>query len=215
MTKRQLVMLAGGGHARVVLDAVERSGRKVCAILDPSIAKGQQVFGVPVVGDDSWLDGVSAADYLLINGAGALPRKTTRQRLYERAKQRGFTFATVTHPSAILGRQVELLEGTQIMAGTTVQCGSRVGINSVINTGAQLDHDCQIGEHAFIGPGVVLCGNVCVGSQAFVGAGAVVLPGVAIGECSIIGAGAVVTRNVPEGTLVVGNPAVQIKGNQS
>ena len=42
---------------------------------------------------------------------------------------------------------------------------------------------------------------------ASVGANATVLPGVTIGEAAMVGAGSVVTRDVPNFTLVVGNPA--------
>lgn len=208
MAERQLAMLAGGGHARVLLDALERSGKRVSAIIDPAIATGQHVFGVPVAGDDSWLDTVSSFDYALVNGAGALPHSILRRRLYECGKQRGFSFVRVVHPAAIIGGHVELREGAQIMAGAILQCSIRVCANVVINTGARLDHDCEIAEHAFVGPGVILCGNVRVGPQAFIGAGAVVLPGIVIGAGSVIGAGAVVTRDVGEGELVMGNPAV-------
>jgi serine acetyltransferase len=46
--------------------------------------------------------------------------------------------------------------------------------------------------------------------NVFVGYGAIILPGVTIGSNSIIGAGAVVTKDVPEGQIVAGVPAVRI-----
>lgn len=42
---------------------------------------------------------------------------------------------------------------------------------------------------------------------AWLGAGVKVLPGITIGEDAIVGAGAVVTKDVPDGAIVVGNPA--------
>ena len=42
---------------------------------------------------------------------------------------------------------------------------------------------------------------------ARVGGGSVLLPGVNIGANSLVGAGSVVTKDVPEGAIVVGNPA--------
>jgi UDP-2-acetamido-3-amino-2,3-dideoxy-glucuronate N-acetyltransferase len=43
--------------------------------------------------------------------------------------------------------------------------------------------------------------------RAAIGTGAVILPGVTIGVRAIVGAGAVVTKDVPDGAVVVGNPA--------
>ena len=41
----------------------------------------------------------------------------------------------------------------------------------------------------------------------FIGAASIVLPGVTIGNDVVIGAGSVVTHDVPDGVVVVGNPA--------
>lgn len=43
--------------------------------------------------------------------------------------------------------------------------------------------------------------------RAWIGAGAIILPGVTIGENSIIAAGSVVTKDVPDNSIVAGNPA--------
>jgi UDP-2-acetamido-3-amino-2,3-dideoxy-glucuronate N-acetyltransferase len=42
---------------------------------------------------------------------------------------------------------------------------------------------------------------------ARVGGGAVLLPGVTVGENALVGAGSVVTHDVPDGAIVLGNPA--------
>jgi len=46
---------------------------------------------------------------------------------------------------------------------------------------------------------------------ASIGANATILPGVTIGKNAMIGAGSVVTKDVPESTLVYGNPARIVK----
>jgi maltose O-acetyltransferase len=48
---------------------------------------------------------------------------------------------------------------------------------------------------------------VSIGDRTYVGTGAIILPGVAIGADCVIGAGAIVTRDIPAGSLAVGNPA--------
>ena len=47
--------------------------------------------------------------------------------------------------------------------------------------------------------------------DAWLGEGVMVLPGVTIGKHSIIGAGAIVTKDIPEYSIAVGNPARVIK----
>jgi acetyltransferase-like isoleucine patch superfamily enzyme len=50
-----------------------------------------------------------------------------------------------------------------------------------------------------------------VGNGCWIGARAIILPGVTIGSRALVAAGAVVTRDVPEDTLVGGNPARVIR----
>ena len=51
------------------------------------------------------------------------------------------------------------------------------------------------------------CESTLVKKGASIGSGAVILPGLTIGEGAMVGAGSVVTKNVPDGAVVVGNPA--------
>jgi maltose O-acetyltransferase len=46
-----------------------------------------------------------------------------------------------------------------------------------------------------------------IGRDCWIGGGAIIQPGVTIGDRCIVGAGAVVTKDVPDDTIVVGNPA--------
>lgn len=55
--------------------------------------------------------------------------------------------------------------------------------------------------------GYTLIGRVVIGNNVFVGAGTTILPNVIIGDNVIIGAGSVITHNIPNSTVVAGNPA--------
>jgi UDP-perosamine 4-acetyltransferase len=207
MGERAVYLVAAGGHGSVVLDALQHMGVHVAGIVDPQMAPGARLFDVPVVGDDAWLESRGPGAALLATGAGAVPYGTLRPRLYRRFRERGFAFVTVRHPSAVVGRDVSLGDGCQLMAGCVVQCRAAIGPNAVINTQASVDHDCVVEEHVFVGPGATLCGDVRIGREAFIGAGSVMLPGVRIGERAVVGAGAVVARDVPAAALVIGVPA--------
>jgi len=50
-----------------------------------------------------------------------------------------------------------------------------------------------------------------IGDDVWLGANCIILAGVTVGDHSIVGAGAIVTKNVPEFSIVGGNPAKVIK----
>ena len=50
-----------------------------------------------------------------------------------------------------------------------------------------------------------------IGVDVWIGHGAIIIAGVKIGDGAVVAAGAVVTKDVPNGTIVGGNPAKIIK----
>ncbi len=54
-----------------------------------------------------------------------------------------------------------------------------------------------------------------IGSDVWIGHGSIILGGVKIGNGAIVAAGSVVTKDVPEGTIVGGNPAKTLKSRFS
>ena len=68
-----------------------------------------------------------------------------------------------------------------------------------------------LGDFVQISPGVSILGRSKIGDFTLIGAGAIILPDIEVGKNCVIGAGSVVTKNVPDNTLVFGNPAKKIK----
>lgn len=194
---RPVIVLGGGGHARVLLDMLRRLKREVAGVVDPGLPVGGLWRGVPVLGDDTAIFCHVPQGVELVNGIGSLPRDNgLRRRLFEHFTLQGYCFATLVDPQAWVAEDVELAVGVQIMAGVNIQTGTRIACNSIVNSGATIDHDCRIGCHVHVAPGAVLSGGVTLGDGVHVGTGACLIQSVAVGEGSVIGAGAVVTGNV-------------------
>lgn len=206
-----LIIIGAGGHAKVVLDACLAAGHRVLGLADADPARhGAEVLRIPVTGGDDWVRTFPAAEVMLVNGIGSVSDSSLRARVQATFATLGYRFATIIHPAAVIGGEVELDDGVQVMAGAVIQPGCRLGLGTIVNTRAAIDHDCRIGAQVHIAPGAVLAGDVIIGDGAHVGAGASVIQGIRIGAGAVIGAGAAVVRDVAPGMLALGVPAREI-----
>lgn len=206
-----VIVIGGGGHAKVLIDALRLRSVKMLGVTDIDPGKiGTSLLGVPVIGNDEAILRHPADGVRLVNGIGSIRAATQRSTVFQDFTSRGYTFAQVLHPSAVIASDALLAEGAQVMAGAVVQPGCRVGKNVIINTLASIDHDCWVGDHVHISPGATVCGDVRIGDGAHIGAGATVIQGIRIGAGCLIAAGAVVVKDVPDGATVKGVPAREI-----
>jgi sugar O-acyltransferase (sialic acid O-acetyltransferase NeuD family) len=135
-----------------------------------------------------------------------------RKHLFDLAAKCGFTsFPKLVDPTSILASTTDIGRGTFINAGCTIGAASTIGEFVLVNRHSSLAHHVTVDDFASIGPGVTTGGRVHIGQGAFIGTGATVLPDIRIGANSVVAAGAVVTVDVPEISLVAGNPARTIK----
>jgi UDP-perosamine 4-acetyltransferase len=210
--KRPVIIVGAGGHAKVVIDSLLASSVEILGATDCNPERmGMRILGVPIIGTDEVILQYKPEQIYLVNGMGSVGKSTVRTEIFIYFKNLGYSFATVIHPSAVVGAEVVLSEGVQIMAGAIIQPGCRIGSNSIINTGTSIDHDCLIDLHVHLAPKVVLSGGVQIEEGVHIGTGAVLIQGIRIGKNSIVGAGAVVLKNVMESKKVVGVPAREVK----
>ena len=197
---KDLIIYGAGGHAKVIADIAEQLNYKIKYFFEDSGEKST-FLDYDVNSDILELEKDLIECELIV----AIGNNKVREAVYKRFIN--FSFTTLIHPSAIIGRGVELGEGSVLMAGVVINPFTQIGENSIINTNASIDHDCFIGAHSHVAPGVSVCGGVQVGKRCLLGVGASVAPGVKIGNDVILGAGAVVVSDVESNNTAVGVPA--------
>jgi sugar O-acyltransferase (sialic acid O-acetyltransferase NeuD family) len=205
-----IIVIGGGGHARTLIDILD--GQTITGITELNQLDHQaSIKGIPVIGDDQVILRFKSTDVSLANGIGTTTTTSKRKQQFDWFKARGYSFIQVIHSSSIVAKDAALAEGVQLLAGSIIQPGCVIGLNTLVNTRASVDHDCKVGDHVHLAPGVILCGDVTVGDSTLIGAGSTILPGLRIGSHCLIGAGSVVTRNVPDGVKVLGVPAKVVR----
>lgn len=210
---RRIVIVGTGGHAREIHELIEDINAsapawEILGWLDSNAAAhGTTVHDLPVLGDVDWLQ--ANPDVYVTVAIGAPP---VRRRVVERVRAIGHTrFATLIHPTALIGRRVEIGEGTVICAGVITSTDYRLGQHVLINRMATVAHDDDLHDFVTIAPSAVISGNVTIGEGTDLGTNATVNQGVEIGAWTIVGSGAVVTKSLPANCTAVGAPAKPIK----
>ncbi len=194
-----VILIGGGGHAKVVADAVLRSGDRLLGFLDDD-ARKTELLGAPRLGAVSdWANYADAGRFLLAVGDNRM-REALAQKLSVR-------WHIAIHPAAVIGEGVRVGEGSAVMAGAVVNAGAAVGRHCIVNTGAVVEHDNRIADFVHLSPRATLCGSVSVGERSHIGAGAVVINNRSVCADVVVGAGAVVARDITEPGTYVGVPA--------
>lgn len=213
MEKTPLLIIGSSGHAKVIIDIVEKQGKyNIIGLIDSFKSIGEEALGYKVLGDETVLLKNNSA-FKNLHLFIAIGDNAVRFKVYNQINSLAvnFNYATVVHPSAVIGKNVKLGMGVAIMAGSVINPDTVIGNFSIINTASSIDHDCNIEDFATVAPGAVLGGTVNIGQFGVVSIGATVKHGINIGKDAIVGAGATVISHIANNEIYVGVPARKLR----
>jgi sugar O-acyltransferase (sialic acid O-acetyltransferase NeuD family) len=215
-----LVLIGGGGHALVVLEAALLAEILVAGYLDDNPAAPISAILIdlphpfptpPNLGSIGDLQPLSQRHWIISVGdlthRRRLITKLATETGHARHPEASRGPRSVIHPTAFVSPSALVGPGVYVGPGAVIHSRARVGAHAIINSGAVVEHDCTIEENAHIGPGTVLGGSVTIGRDTLLGLGSRVLPGVRVGAACVVGAGSVVLENVDDHRKLAGVPA--------
>jgi sugar O-acyltransferase (sialic acid O-acetyltransferase NeuD family) len=210
---KRIVILGTGGNCLDILEALRSlnaaasSPRYECVgFLDDDPSRQSRSFlGVPVLGP---LERASLlGDVVFVNGIGSARNHLQKPEIIARTGIPNARFETLVHPSAQVSASATLGPGTVVLQNATIASQARVGAHVIVLPNAVLSHDDVVGDYTCIAGGACVSGAVSIGRCCYLGGNCSILEQVRIGDRSLVGIGSVVLEDVPDGSVVVGNPA--------
>lgn len=200
---KNVIIIGAGGHGKVIADIVIRNHDTLLGFLDD--CQTAPVMEYPILGRvRDWEQYRSCACFIF--GIG---NNMVRERL---SKEISAPWYTAIHPSAQIGMDVHIGDGSSVMAGALINAETHIGHHCIVNTGAIIEHDNVLEDFVHVSPNATLCGTVRIGHGTHVGAGSVIKNNCTVCSDCILGAGSVVVRNITEQGTYIGVPARKISG---
>jgi len=198
---KKLLIYGAGGNGKVCADISKKMGYVDIIFCDdnPSINNLDEYKVIHS------LDSIDVNEYDFFNAIGD---NKTRENITNRLN---IKMITLIHPTAVIGENVFIDEGSVIMAKAVINPGCKIGKGVIINTCSSLDHDDIINDFSHISINSHLAGTVVLGKRVFVGMSSTIINNVNICDDVIIGAGATVINNIDKVGTYVGVPAKLIK----
>lgn len=214
---KKLIILGGRGIGMIAASVANDLGTyKVLGFLNDFVRIGEKVGkynGYHVIGKSE--DVVNYLDekdtYFFIGYVGMKNEK----EVFEKITKLGIPpqrFATLIHPTAIIPRGFcEIGNGVLMAPLSQLSPDTTIEDNCILLPNSFLGHDSTMKQFSHITANSVVGGNVIIGRGAHVGTNATIRENVTIGDFALVGSGSVVLNDVPENSIVVGNPAKILK----
>lgn len=206
---KNVLIFGASGHGSVALDCMEKEGKyNMVGFMDSYKKKGLQPNGYEILGNE--VDLPFVADKYSVEGVFvAIGDNWIRKILVDRIKKilPNIAFISIVHPSATIGRDVQIGIGTVIMPGVVVNANAVIRDFCILNTSSSLGHDGHMESYSSLSPGVITGGSLWMGQHSVLALGARVIENITIGKHSVIGAGSLVVDDVPEFVTAYGSPA--------
>jgi len=212
---KSILLFPFSGNAREAVSVIQDFNRDsptwdILGFVDDDHAKAGSHFGdFPILGGREAFADNPDAWVLAVPGRPDSFKK--RKELINSLPIAQDRFATIIHPSTIVGLKSSIGKNVLLMANVALTSNAVIGRSVVILPNTVVSHDSCVGDYSMVGSNVSISGGVQIGPSCYIGSGAKIIQEIEIGAMSMVGIGTVVIRDVKPESVVAGNPARDIR----
>ena len=118
---------------------------------------------------------------------------------------------TAIHPTAVVSKYSKIGYGVSIHPFVNISANVVIKNNVHIFSHSMIGHDTTLGHFSYVANNVSMGAFIKINEGGYLGMNSTIRERVKIGKWSIVGMGSVVINNVKNFSVVVGNPATQLK----
>lgn len=196
---KEVIIIGGSGHGKVVANIIRKSGDRIIGFLDDNKSK-KKVLQYPVI--DTVENAEKYKQFFFIVAIG-----NNKLREFIVKNHAELTYYSAIDPDAVIDPSVEIGRGTVVMANAVVNADTKIGEHCIINTSSVVEHDCVINDFVHISPNATLCGTVKIGKLSHIGASATIINNLIVRDNVTVGAGGTVVSDIIQNGLYIGCPA--------
>lgn len=190
MTRKPILLIGAGGHARACIDVIEQDGAfQIAGLIGLEDEVGTKVYNYPVIGIDSDISELARDYQYALVCIGQIKSPEKRIHYYQLLKKNGFIIPTILSPKAYVSPHTSIGMGTIVMHGAIINAGAIVGANCIINSQSLVEHDVTVADHCHVATAASINSSVNIGEGTFIGSGSSIKQCLNIGERCLIGLG--------------------------
>lgn len=137
---KQYILYGNGGHSRVLKDLIHLLGGELVCIFDHENPYDSSIF--------------PNAEVIIAIGNTSIREKISQEVQHD--------FGVLIHPSAVIAQDVEISEGSIVLANSVIQAGSKIGKHVIVNASVTIDHDVKVGDFVNIYPNSYIGGEAVI-----------------------------------------------------
>lgn len=202
-----LAIYCAGGMGREVLDLARSVNRWEQIVFVDDVTSQRVCNGAPVYRFSEIECFRDNIEFVIANG-----EPSARNLLYEKIKQANYGLTKIISSHCDISSSSNIGNGC-ILFQSRISPNVCIEDNVAIESGVDIGHDAVIRKYVVLNSMSFIGGYTHIGERTYIAPGALLKDRISVGRDVIVGLGAVVVRDVPDKSVVVGNPARKIRDN--